>query len=229
MTRMPKNINSLIVLDFETGGLDCRKHAVTQIAAIAIKGDTFEKIDLLSAYIKPYGEFEYQAEALKYTGVTMENLYSGVSVEEAVAEFIDLLFKADLYPRNKGAKPILVAHNSAFDKGFLLQLFNYCGKLKELEKLTYGSTDYYGNYQPEFLDTIHLAKIMWGNDEDMPNFKLGTCIEKAGLDLSDAHTALNDTVALKDMVVRLAENLRSGTGETTELAVGSKFRNHFQF
>ena len=44
---MPK-INSLIILDFETGGLDCQNHAVTEVAAVAIKLDTLTTIDMVS-------------------------------------------------------------------------------------------------------------------------------------------------------------------------------------
>ena len=41
-------------MDFETGGLDCRKSACTQIAIHAVRLDTFEVIDKYVAYIKPY-------------------------------------------------------------------------------------------------------------------------------------------------------------------------------
>lgn len=239
---MAKAINSWIFLDFETGGLDPRWNAVTEIALIAIKGDTLEKIDLISTYIKPYGEFVdklpkdpvagklyYEAEALKHTGITVSDLESGVTLEEAVNEIISLLTKADLSPKNKGSKPILVAQNSKFDKGFFIQIFTLTGKLKELEKLTFGDTDYYGNYQPEMLDTQFLTKAAFGNDPDIPNFKLETCMVKAGIELPDAHKAINDTIGMKDMAVVLFNRLRS-TGEVqSEVHTASKFRNHFQF
>jgi DNA polymerase III epsilon subunit-like protein len=226
---MSKAINSFIFLDFETGGLDCRKHAVTELAAVAIKGDTLEKVDLISTYVKPYGNYGYEAEALKHTGISTEDIESGIPVEELVNEFINLLIKSDLTPRNKGSKPILVAHNSAFDKGFLIQIFSHCNKLKELEKYTFGNTDYYGNYQPEMLDSQHLAKMIWGADEEIANFKLGTCIAKAGIDLADAHRAINDTIALKDMVISFTLNLRSGLGNNEEVGTKHRYREHFQF
>jgi DNA polymerase III epsilon subunit-like protein len=225
---MAKAINSYIFLDTETGGLDCRKHALTQIAAVAVKGDTFEKIDLMSCFIQPYGNYEYDPEALKYTGVSFNDLENGVTIHEAVNEFIDLLKKADLNPRNKGSKPILVAYNSAFDKGFITQMFEFTKKMGELEKLTYGSKDFYGHYQPEMLDAIFYTKAAFGNDPDIPNFKLGTCMEKAGLDLNDAHVALNDTIAMKDMIVKFINAIRSG-GNNESIATAGRYRDHFQF
>jgi DNA polymerase III epsilon subunit-like protein len=227
---MAKGINSFIFLDFETGGLDCRKHAVTEVAMFAIKGDTLEKIDLISTFVKPYGEYKYEDEALKYTGISTEDIEGGADVNDVVNEIIELLKKSDFTPRNKGNKPILVAYNSGFDKGFLLQLFHHTKKLEELEKLVYGTKDFWGNWQPEMLDAIHFTKAAFGHDPDIPNFKLGTCIEKAGVELPDAHKAINDTIALKDMLALFFNKLRSeGSGEAVEATAGNRFRNHFQF
>lgn len=223
---MANKINSFIILDTETGGLNCRVNAVTEIAAIAIKGDTLEKIDLVSTYIQPYGDYTYEDAALKATGITFQDIESGVPVKEAVQELIDLFKKADLYG-GRGTKPILVAHNSAFDKGFIVQLFHHCGKMKELEKLVYGSVDFYGHFSPEFLDSIILAKMMWGNDEEMTKYNLGSCITKAGLELPDAHLALNDTLGLKDLFGVITSKMRADSISNNVTA--GRYRDHFQF
>ena len=44
-----------IGLDFETGGLDCRECACTQIALQAVRFDTWQVFDRYQAYIAPYG------------------------------------------------------------------------------------------------------------------------------------------------------------------------------
>jgi DNA polymerase III epsilon subunit-like protein len=235
---MAKGINSFVFLDFETGGLDAKIHAVTEIAAIAITGDTLKQIDIMSTFIQPYGkeevtrdgklmrEFDYTEGAMKSTGITMEDINGGIPVTKAVDELIELFKKADL--GGKYDKPFLLAHNSAFDKAFLIQIFKVAGKLKELAKLVYGKEDYYGNFQPEMLDTVILSKMAWGNDGDVTNYKLISCITKAGVELSDAHKAINDTIGLKDMGVVLINKLRS-TGVPGDLVVKDRFRNHFQF
>ena len=45
-----------IGLDFETGGLDCRECACTQIALQAVRFDTWQVFDRYQAYIAPYGK-----------------------------------------------------------------------------------------------------------------------------------------------------------------------------
>lgn len=222
-------INSFIFLDFETGGLDPKKNAVTEVAMVAVKGDTLEKIDLVSTFIKPYGEYTYEDAALKHTGITMDDIEGGMPVEKAVEEIIELFKKADLHPKKKSTRNILIAQNSGFDKGFLIQLFHHTGKLKDLEKLTYGTTDFYGNYQPEMFDTIPFFKLAFGHDEEMNSYKLENCLEKAGIELPDAHKAVNDTIAMKDLVVLLTGKLRSEGGESSEAVAGTRFREHFQF
>jgi DNA polymerase III epsilon subunit-like protein len=219
-------INSFVILDFETGGLSSQKNPITEVAALAIKGDTFEKIDLVSTYVKPYGEYTYEDAALKATGITFQDIENGISVKEAVQELIDLFKKADLYG-GRGTKPILVAHNSGFDKGFLQQIFHHCGKMKELEKLVYGTFDFYNHFQPEFLDSIILAKMMWGNDEEMTKYNLGSCITKAGLELADAHLAINDVIGLKELFEVVAKKMRAENASSNVTV--NRYRDHFQF
>ena len=89
------NVVTLIVYDFETGGLDCTKNAATQISLHAVRLDTFEVMDKYMAYIYPYAKkndigkpkrkvlknkydveeeelMEYDDKALKYSDITMD-------------------------------------------------------------------------------------------------------------------------------------------------------------
>ena len=45
-----------IGLDFETGGLDCRECACTQIALQVVRFDTWQVFDRYQSYIAPYGK-----------------------------------------------------------------------------------------------------------------------------------------------------------------------------
>ena len=49
---------------------------------------------------------------------------------------------------------MLVGQNIAFDIGFLQQLMNYAGLAAEFEKTFSGTKDYYGNFQPHYIDTL---------------------------------------------------------------------------
>jgi len=140
---------------------------------------------------------------------------------------ITLLELANKHTIGKFQKPILAGHNwTDFDNDFLIAIFQHCKK--DLSKLLTGRTDYFGNFQPACIDTLHLSRLKWQDDETMNDFKLGTVIEKSGLELPDAHRAMNDVVANKDLLVAFVNDLRvdnSGMGLSRKLRV----REHFQF
>ena len=51
-------IYTALVLDFETGGLDCAKAACTQIAVQAVRLDTWQVLERYASYIAPYNRQE---------------------------------------------------------------------------------------------------------------------------------------------------------------------------
>ena len=148
-----------IGLDFETGGLDCRECACTQIALQAVRFDTWQVFDRYQAYIAPYGKqdaglprrkvlrtrheqakepeyvpMKYEQTALDYSAITMEMLRTqGVDMKKVAGEVIAFAKRSTL---SKGyqCKPVLVGQNIAFDIGFLQQLMNYAGLAAEFEK-----------------------------------------------------------------------------------------------
>ena len=75
-------IVTAIVYDFETGGLDCTKHAATQISLHAVRLDTFEILDKYNAYICPYNK---QANAGKAARKTLKSKYE--NEEEELMEY----------------------------------------------------------------------------------------------------------------------------------------------
>ena len=98
-----------IGLDFETGGLDCRECACTQIALQAVRFDIWQVFDRYQAYIAPYEKqdtgfprrkvlrtrheqakepeyvpMKYEQTALDYSDITMEMLRTqGVDMKNA--------------------------------------------------------------------------------------------------------------------------------------------------
>lgn len=103
-----------IGLDFETGGLDCRECACTQIALQAVRFDTWQVFDRYQAYIAPYGKqdaglprrkvlrtrheqakgqeyvpMKYEQAALDYSAITMEMLRTqGMDMKKVAGEVI---------------------------------------------------------------------------------------------------------------------------------------------
>lgn len=242
------------VFDFETGGLDCKECACTQIALHAIRIDTFERIDKISFYIKPYNMQEdkspnkrkvlkskydvdeqkpmlYEQKALEYSAITMDMLNSmGKPIEEVASEIIDFMNKNSL---NKGrsTKPFLIGQNVLFDIGFLQQLMIYGGKYNELQKVLRGCTDYFGNFQPYYIDTMLLGNMALSNLPGMTSYKLEIMCERLGIELDDAHDADADVTATEGVACTLATRMRNvGGGDDGEYTMnkGEKTRVHFK-
>jgi len=180
-----------IGLDFETGGLDCRECACTQIALQAVRFDTWQVFDRYQAYIAPYGKqdaglprrkvlrtrheqakgqeyvpMKYEQAALDYSAITMEMLRTqGMDMKKVAGEVIAFAKRATLSKGNQ-CKPVLVGQNIAFDIGFLQQLVNYAGLAAEFEKTFSGSRDYYGNFQPHYIDTLALGRLAFAADPE---------------------------------------------------------------
>ncbi|NDV80861.1 PolC-type DNA polymerase III [Bacteroides sp. 51] len=240
-------------LDFETGGLDCTKCACTQIALQAIRLDSFEIVEQLSCYIAPYNKQDigtpkrkvlrskYEVEnkpaepmeigrvALDYSGITMETLLEqGMDINQTAKDTIEFIKRNTL---SKGAKykPILIGQNITFDIGFLTQLMNYAGLIKELEKVLSGKKDFYGNFQPDYIDTIHLARLAYAHDSSMVSYKLELIAEKLGIELDDAHNADADVTATLNVVQVLSNRLRCSGGQGgVVIHKGEKSRVHFK-
>lgn len=201
-------INPYIILDFETGGLDCTKNAVTEVGMLCVDGGTFKEIGRYESYISPYIA-EYNQQALDFTGITLDLLnQKGKPLKQVVTEMSEFFKEMKEKTSNSHTKkPILVGHNLGFDIGFLQAIFREVKM--DLSTLVDGTKDYYNNYRPLYIDTIVMSKLTWGNDEMMSNYKLGTCVEKSGGSLNDGHKAINDVIATKELLITFVNKLRS--------------------
>lgn len=230
---MKKNINPIskpvhcyLIFDWETGGLDAKKVAVTELAMIAMRADNFEEVGRISTYIQPYGNYEYQQQALDITGITYDDINSGIDIKDLVKQIIELCKKAS-FTKRKDAKPILVAHNVLFDISFLQQVFDHTGE--KLEDHIQGKKDFYGNFIPQYVDTVELSKNKWNREADeIKNYKLETCCIKAGIDVVDTHRAINDTIALKELFIYLTKCLRQQS-DGMQVTEEFRFRKTFEF
>ena len=243
-------IYTAIGLDFETGGLDPVRCACTQIALEAIRLDTLEVFDRYAAYIaqyckqelgaarrkvlrskhelaQPTERMDYEPRALEYSGITMERLEAqGVDLKEVAGAVLRFAERATL-SKGTQCKPVLIGQNITFDIGFLTQLMSYAGLTKEYEKTFAGKTDFYGNFQPLYLDTILLARLALAADTGVTSYKLELVAERLGIELDDAHDAGADVAATLEIVRVWAARMRNSEGAVTETAPKEKTRNHF--
>lgn len=252
------NVVTAIVFDFETGGLESQTSAATQISMHAVRLDTFEVMDKLNLYIYPYNYIPgfdkpvkkvlkskydkedegdkmmgYDDKALEYSAITMEQLYSkGTQLQEVCERIIEFIEKNTLQV-TKNNRPILVGQNVLFDISFLQQILLYTGLYGKFEKLVDGRRDFWGHFQPYYIDTIALAKLALDNDKSIASWKLEMSAERLGIDLDDAHDADADVTATREIVRVLTARMRNSDGNDN--AVGTlavekreKMRDHFK-
>jgi len=219
-------INGYSIIDFETGGLSSLKNPITELGALGIKGDTLEEVDRFDLLCKPdYNtQLVYEPKALEVTGISLELLRrEGVDIKVIVDRCIEHFEKLNV-GGNFRTKPVLVGQNLKFDINFLFSIFEHCKK--DLSKYVDGDKNKNGIFIPEYIDTLKLAKMAFGHTE-MPNYKLGTIVEKFQLQLVEAHRSMADVVATKDILVKCIIKLRSQGNTSVEEEY--RTRTHFQF
>jgi DNA polymerase-3 subunit epsilon len=172
--------------DCETTGLDPAKHGITQLAYI-LEVDGHEKaVGCLYANPSPC---VINDEALKIQGLTLKELEDRPPAAQMYNMLIDL-FDTYVDKFDKEDKFFAAGYNVGFDMNFLRALFRRFGN-------NYlGSYFYYPVIDPAAL----LPWLLRYNLVDMPvNFKLSTVAELLGLQLSDAHDAIADIRATKEV------------------------------
>ena len=253
MSQKAEQIYVAIGLDFETGGLDCSKHACTEISLQAVRLDTWEITDRYVQYFYPYHRqecdkmkrkvlkskheleleantlMEYQEVALTYSAISMDMLYqSGIDVKQIAWDVLQFAQKNTL-SKGKQMLPFLIGQNTPFDIGFLQQIMNYADLVTEFEKTFAGNKDFYGNFQPHYIDTIRLGQLCFAHDPSVTSYKLELIAEKLHIDLNDAHDADADVTATLNAAMIYSNKMRNGSGsECPGLQKQEKTRNHFK-
>lgn len=253
----PSNDKPIIVaftLDFETGGLNCQDCACTQIAIHAVRIDTFETIDRYVRYIAPYNQqpdkgvtkrkvlktkyeqedaisMKYEEKALTYSAITMDMLESmGVDIQVVANDIIEFI-KKNTVIKKLNMKPFFIGQNIGFDIGFLQQMMEYAGLAKEFAKLVRGNTDFYGHFQPLYIDTIVLGQFALSHLEGVTSYKLEIMAEKLGIELDDAHDADADVTATTNIAMVCAKRMRNASGDNDGgmvMTQKEKSRVHFK-
>lgn len=210
-----EKILNYIVYDLETGGFNSEKEAITEIALIAINGRTLKEQGRYTTFIKPYGNLGYSQQALDVTGITMDMINSGKDAKVVAKEVADFI-KAQGTGLNK--KPILCGHNiKKFDNPFLSKLLGLYKK--DLWKLI----------NAEIMDTMWWSRMRTPFDsDDFGKHSLPDACSRDGVEVIDAHRAMNDTAANAALVIKYLQHLR-GTGTSVEKVEKHNYRESFKF
>ena len=97
-------LNEYIVLDLETTGLSKRRHRITEIAAVKVKGNKI--VDEFQTLVNP--RCPIPGFITKLTGITDDMVINAPTIDKILPSFLDFI----------GQSP-LVAHNATFDYGFI--------------------------------------------------------------------------------------------------------------
>ncbi|MCX7555904.1 ribonuclease T [Xanthomonadaceae bacterium JHOS43] len=179
-----------VAVDVETGGFDCTRHALLEIAAVPIRMDDAGLLYpglTVHAHVTPFHGAELDPKSLEITGIDPDNPLRG-AVSERTA--LDLVFKAVRRAVGEACcqRAVLVGHNAAFDLNFLNAAVARVGHKRN-------------PFHPfSCFDTVSLAGLAFGQTV------LGRAAEFAGLpwDNREAHSAIYDaetTAALFCLIV----------------------------
>jgi DNA polymerase III epsilon subunit-like protein len=202
-----------IVFDCETGGLDCEKHPILEIALITLDNN-LKEVMRYETYVKPYDDLEVTKGALAANGIKLRDVEeNGISKKEFIKN-ITTYFKNSMPGTHPSLKPVIIGHNIPFDIGFMDKLF-------ENEKVKF--KDLRANI---FIDTMSDAKRIWHKEASL---NLSACCELAGIKLLNAHRAMPDVVATVDLFRYFTNRLRSTSKTNQKETTENKPRTKFQF
>lgn len=226
-----------VVMDFETGGLNPNKNAITQISISSFRIKDLKMMDKYVSFVKPYRKkvtskkklknkfeeidnsephidecLEYEEKALEYTNISIEDcIDKGLDIREVADKCVTLIENSRI-SKSKKHKPFFLGQNIQFDIGFWQQMMDYAGMdiQKRYEKAMSGIKDYYGNFQPHYVDTLDLARMKFGDNDNIDKYKLENIAARLGAPIYDAHDAQADTDATFNVFAILSQQLRSG-------------------
>lgn len=183
-----------VVVDVETGGFDCERHALLEIAAIPIEMDDDGDVrpgEIATSHVVPFPGALVDPKALEITRIDIDHPFRD-AVEERAA--LDRIFKPvrEAVRRNGCQRAILVGHNANFDLSFLNAAIR--------------RTQHKRNPFHPFscFDTVTLAGLAYGQTV------LSRALQAAGLawDSNEAHSAVYDTERTAELFCRIVNRWR---------------------
>lgn len=184
----------ILYFDTETTGLDAKENDIVSIAGIIeINGEVKEEFYL---EMQPFNYDNISEEALKINGYTLEQIKTFMTPQEAYKK-ITTIFGKYINKFNRADKFISMGHNVRFDLDFLGQFF------KKNNDKYFGS---WVNYH--CIDTVQILQLIkFKTDIELENCKLVTATKKFGIELTDAHNAMADIKATRELFYKLIKKI----------------------
>lgn len=168
-----------VIVDVETGGFDCLRHALLEIAVCPIEMDADGRVfpgDIASTHVQPFAGSELDPKSLEVTGIDVDHPFRAALAERDALNHVFLPVRQAVR-RYNCQRAILVGHNASFDLGFLNAAVARCQHKRN-------------PFHPfSTFDTVSLAGLAVGQTV------LARAVYAAGLDWNgdEAHSAVYDT------------------------------------
>lgn len=156
-----------VVFDLETTGFSSKNDKIIEIGAVKLKGG--EIVDSFSSFVDPEMMIPYKITEL--TSITQNMVDGKPKISEVLPKFIEFVGDA-----------VLVAHNAAFDVGFIKK--NLADMGMELKN--------------PVMDTVPLARYLY---PELKKVKLNQVANHLGISLDNHHRAVDDAKATADILV----------------------------
>ncbi len=167
--------DEFVVFDIETTGLSAATNKITEIGAVITKNG--EILAKFNSFVNP--GVPIPENIVELTGITDEMVADAPPVEKVLVDFFDFI-----------GDRMLVAHNAAFDTGFIRQAAETAGM----------------KFENPYLDTVAMSRYM---NPDLRNHKLDTLAKHYQLGDFNHHRASDDAEMLAAiftcMINRLGE------------------------
>ncbi|HVW66227.1 MAG TPA: 3'-5' exonuclease [Candidatus Peribacteraceae bacterium] len=168
---------ALTVFDLETTGLDPRKgHRIVEIAGVRIEGGRVIETSTFSSFVNP--ERDIPLEAQRINNIRNEDVSDAPTIMTVLPQFLAFA---------QGS--ILLAHNAAFDKGFLEAEKEFCWGFIEL---------------PEILCTMRLSQSLFPTAF---RHNLDVLSERFNMPLPQGrHRALPDVLQTANILIKMLDH-----------------------
>ncbi len=166
--------STYVVFDIETTGLSSVNNRIIEIGAVKVRGGQI--LERFSTFVNPRVPIPFESE--KLTGIRDDMVLDAPGIEEVLPRFLD--FSRDC---------VLVAHNAAFDMGFIRE-----------NAIAQGlSTDF------TYLDTMVLSRVLLPNQN---KHTLDALCKTFNVVLENHHRAVDDAEATVHIFLKFMEMLK---------------------
>jgi len=189
--RLPLNQRKLAFIDVETTGLYARSHEIIEVAIIVTNPD-FSIVCEWSTKVKPAFPEWANRKALEINGYSEEEWKEAPLFLEVAAKIRELL-----------RWNICVAHNSPFDKAFLMKHLRQHSSDEDMKGIGY-----------HWIDTVTTSYLAFPESNSL---SLASICDNLGISNDGQHRALVDARRCREVFMRSVECLRGKSPRSTYL------------